>query len=339
MGRSWSHITMLSHDSPPRPLLPALDTNTMVEPKPDASAGEIFLSPRVIDSATFNEFAQRLRSLIDQADASAQSLRDAMAQATATTKSLDQSAAAQKERLQAAVKVLRAIDAVSVPAPAPAPIKLNETELQMVVAESRKELGVCADELIARIMDHSQNASRTTDALTIKLDAAVSRASSSRGQLDLSDQHAQATSAQLASQGLSLEALHKRITDSLEQFEDAAAQTIADANEADIGESAADSQAIVSTEPNEPPAPVAEPLASLCAQAQQLKDEIAESILESSDQLDELNTRRRQLAGKVRDAILACQRAEASLLNTAQRVQTQAIASSVKSESSASSES
>ncbi len=334
---------MQSLDSPPRPLTPALDSHTMVEPKPDASVGEIFLSPRVIDTATFNEFAQRLRSLIGQADASAQSLRDTMAEAAVAKKSIDQSAAAQKDRLQAAVKVLRAIDAVGAPAiepaaaPAAAPVKLDKAELEKIMTEARNELGACADELIARVEHGSQEAVRKADTQSFKLSAAVShavsRAASSRGQLEQSQEQAQKTSGQLASQGLSLSALHTRITDSLKELEEAAALTIADAHVRETDEPVADTDMTPNIEQDDVSAPIDGPLASLCEQAQQLKDEIAQSIVDGSDQLDELNTRRRQLAGKVRDAILACQRAEASMLNTTQRMQTQTLASSAKSES------
>lgn len=301
----------------------------LVEPKPDASSGEIFLSPRVIDSATYNEFAQRLRSLIDQADASAQSLRDTMAQASVVGTSLDHSAAAQKQRLQAAVKVIRAIDAVS--APAPTPITHDPSELQAALAESKKELGACADELIARVQRDSQDAVRMVDALTIKLAAAVSRAASSRGELDQSADQAQKTSTQLANQGRSLAALHVRANEALEQLEAAPARvrTAPDKPDGDGPDSCSDVKTAAGE--NDAISPGTGELASLCEQAQQLKDEIARSILDGGAQLDELNTRRRQLAGKVRDAILACQHAEASLLNTTQRVKVQALASSGRS--------
>lgn len=78
---------------------------------PTASLVEdIFLSPRVIDSATYAEFAESLRHLVAEAGRGRETIRQAMRETDGVVKQLQETAAQAGERLRPAVKLIPTID-------------------------------------------------------------------------------------------------------------------------------------------------------------------------------------------------------------------------------------
>jgi len=73
------------------------------------TAEEIFLSPRVIDRAAFESYAERLRALIDELGAESAALRGTIEEARATHKGLTDLGAKNKDHLELSAKLLKTL--------------------------------------------------------------------------------------------------------------------------------------------------------------------------------------------------------------------------------------
>lgn len=79
--------------------------------KSAAEAGaEVFLSPRVVDKAAFDDFAAALRDLVDRAATHADPLREVTERAERTLTLIRESASRQQSRLDLALKTLAALE-------------------------------------------------------------------------------------------------------------------------------------------------------------------------------------------------------------------------------------
>jgi predicted phage tail protein len=79
--------------------------------KSAAEAGaEVFLSPRVVDKAAFDDFAAALRDLVDRAASHADPLREVTERAERTLTLIREAAARQQSRLDLALKTLAALE-------------------------------------------------------------------------------------------------------------------------------------------------------------------------------------------------------------------------------------
>lgn len=95
--------------------MPETETSAVVDapparrPPPESAEG-IFLSPRVVDEATFNDFAAALRDLVGRAEEHVEPLKTSTAQAERTLAAIKESAGRQQARLDLALKTLAAIE-------------------------------------------------------------------------------------------------------------------------------------------------------------------------------------------------------------------------------------
>ncbi|RMH28904.1 MAG: hypothetical protein D6693_02875 [Planctomycetota bacterium] len=287
---------------------PTLPASARADPLGDQSPVEVFVSPRVVDDTAFCEYARRLRELIRETDRTAQDLRRDLDEARRTRDQFDRIKAEQIERLQAAAKVLRALAAAGARAeqrastaspvepdmPAPAVGDAESIERASRAAERRLSLATrtALTELDRRARQHERALEARAADVGAALHAARRSEEAAREALD----EARALARSAAEQGRSLASLHDRVARALERLE--SAPSPADA------ERAADE---------------ARSLASLIDQAGQIREAIAESITESAGMLDEIHGRRKRLAGAVRDAVLACEKAEAVARATIER--------------------
>ncbi len=96
-------------------MLPETETAAVVDAPPaqratPAGAEGIFLSPRVVDEAAFNDFAAALRELVGRAGEHVEPLRAGTEQAERTLAAIKESAGRQQARLDLALKTLAAIE-------------------------------------------------------------------------------------------------------------------------------------------------------------------------------------------------------------------------------------
>ncbi len=73
-------------------------------------AEEVFLSPRVVDAATYAEFAESLRGLLAEADRGREALRQAVGETEGVVKRLDETATQAGDKLRPAVRLIPTID-------------------------------------------------------------------------------------------------------------------------------------------------------------------------------------------------------------------------------------
>lgn len=314
-----AHPTLADHAPPLVETKPA-ETRADSPPIGRPAVGEIFISPRLIDSVAFREYAQQLRTLIDDAESAAQSLRTGVTDAITTRRELDRARHEQVERLQAAGKVLRALAAVTKAAPAPGrseaptrpevrtpqePAHAQSAEaLERIVAAAQRRISLAAQTAEREIERRAAGAFRALDERAIEIEARLAALSRAEQSATEAATRADAVAARLAEQGRSLAALHERVRDAVATLEAAQAQTPAPAP-TEAATTPFDAAMI------EKGAGVARDLTSLIDQSERVRRDVSTFLLESSSMLDELHTRRRSLAGAVRDAVLACGKAEA----------------------------
>lgn len=80
------------------------------KPAPEQPAPEIFLSPRVVDAAAFEQFAGALRSLVGQATEHEQALQGRLSRSEAVLRQLTQAAPAVESKLSLATGTISTID-------------------------------------------------------------------------------------------------------------------------------------------------------------------------------------------------------------------------------------
>jgi chromosome segregation ATPase len=89
---------------------PALPAAAGAPPTPGPDSAGVFVSPRIIDRAAFGELSAALRTLIDQAAASAEPLRAATEQAARTLAAIQSAADRQQARFDQAERTLASLD-------------------------------------------------------------------------------------------------------------------------------------------------------------------------------------------------------------------------------------
>lgn len=276
----------------------------IVEPKATPAADEVFLSPRIVDAVAFEDFAHGLRDLIESAERAAQGLREQVREADAARAGMNQSKTEQIDRLRAGAKILRAITAATDRAVAPRrvepPPAPHTEQIDRAVAATERRLSLALRTAAREIERRCAEADRRADERTIALDARIDRLTQSERAAREAVAAAMDASARLTEQGRDMAALHERIARIVEELEASASAKNAQRG---AGE--------------ENGAFLARDLASLIDQAQQIRTAVAESINESSALLDEIQARRKRLAGAVRDAVLACEKAGAIAAHSA----------------------
>lgn len=307
-------------------------------PRSRAALDEIFISPRLIDSVAFREYAQQLRVLIDDAEHTAQTLREGVIEAVTTRRELDRARHEQVERLQAAGKVLRALAAVtktapptpatpaapatlteSAPIPVPpsrspptAPVARSESpdnatdaiDRAIAVAERRLSLAVQTAE--REIERRSAAAIQAIEERSLAIEARLDALERAEHAAADAATRAESAASKLSEQGRALAALHERVTQAVATLESAPAPSPPSRTEHKVTDGIA-----VSAESIERVAGSARDLTSLIDQSERVRRDVSAFLLESSSMLDELHARRKSLAGAVRDAVLACEKAEA----------------------------
>lgn len=208
----------------PHAAAPELAPRALVEPKADAGSSDIFIAPHVVDRVAFNEFAQRLRSLIDEASETAQSLRAATISAATIESRVTDQLERQSRQLAAAAKVLRAFDMVSRSAPLESHTHAHPSgnadpaQVEQQLGRVRQQIRASVDSAINEIERRSSSALASLQDRQVRLEArldALARKERTitelldtvRGELD-----------SMSAKGRSLVALHCRVEDAIEQF-------------------------------------------------------------------------------------------------------------------------
>lgn len=306
--------------------------------------GDIFISPRLIDSVAFREYAQQLRSLIDDAEHAAQSLRTGVTDAITTRRELDRARHEQVERLQAAGKVLRALAAVTktppaVPPPATdtvagvapaspaAPVArvdaaqavsaptvepersespaITLETIDRAIAAAERRLALTARTAEREIERRAAGVLRALDERALEIDARIAALARAEQSATEAASRADAAMSKISEQGRSLAALHERVREAVASLESSSRPAPAPAPAAAEPETPRLNAAMI-----EKGAGLARDLTSLLDQSERVRRDVSTFLLEASTMLDELHTRRRSLAGAVRDAVLACDKAE-----------------------------
>lgn len=304
-------------------------SDVIFEAKSASASDEIFLSPHVVDANEFDDFAQRLRSLILQADQTAQSLRSAAASAQSTRTELNSSALEQTKRLKAAAKVLRAIAAVEAKIglapkeqtvvsvtheePAADEQATGRAMVDQLIARAQRQLAVSMDSAAQEIDRRVQIATDAIDAKQLELDTRMTALERKEDAIEQSLAGAHGESTSLGDQGRALAALHDRVREALETLDErlTASAPPAISHDADV-----DHAVNHATESTAQCVEITQDLASLLEQAAEIRTEIVESISESDRLLDEIKARRKKLAAMVRDTLIACDKAESSMSET-----------------------
>jgi len=287
------------------PAEPIVETKASVEPV------EVFLSPRVVDAATFRDYARELRELIGQSEQAAQGLRRDLAEANTARAEFDRAKTEQMQRLKAAAQVLRAIsaatdradastatppDAEPIHAPPLPPSASVLQEIERTIHAAERRLALATRTAITEMDRAAREHCRALDARATDIGAALHAVRRAEGSAGEALDEARALAAGATERGRSLASLHERVAEALTRLE-----------------------ATPPPEQIQAGAATTRDLASLVEQAAQVRSEIADSITAAATMLDEVNARRRRLAGAVRDAILACEKAEAIARSTTDR--------------------
>ncbi len=320
--------------APARPLVESKPAEALADSPPQnrPAIGDIFISPRLIDSVAFREYAQQLRTLLDDAEHAAQSLRTGVTDAITTRRELDRARHEQVERLQAAGKVLRALAAVTSSSGCPCacsvgccsptpgrseaptrPVVITSQEpahagpaeaLERIVAAAERRLSLAAQTAEREIERRAAGAFRALDERAIEIEARLAALARAEQSATEAATRADAVVTKLAEQGRSLAALHERVRNAVATLEAGQSQTPVVAP-TEAATTPIDAAMI------EKGAGVARDLTSLIDQSERVRRDVSTFLLESSSMLDELHDKRRSLAGAVRDAVLACEKAQA----------------------------
>lgn len=283
---------------------------TLVEAKSSASRDEVFLSPHVIDRVAFEDYAQRLRLFIDEADSAAQALRISTGEALSVKDELIAGSREQSERLQAAAKVLRAIagmenrisagrpDAKHQPAPAPADAAESAVPadaMERLLARAQRQLTVSVQSAVREIERRGRETTLALDEHRIALDARAAELARREQIIDEAHRRANETAASLRAQGQSLAALYQRALVAIDEIE--RNRTEADHCRAEPAVT-------------EDSLGVMRDFASLLKQAGEIRTAVSSAIVELSELLDRVQERQKKLTSVVRNAVVASVQAE-----------------------------
>lgn len=201
------------------------DTRGFVETKPSGPAEDIFLAPHVIDRTAFADYAQQLRSLIAEAEEKAQGLRGAMLEARSLDDQISSRAAEQSRQLAAAVKVLKAFDAVRRSAPPtphgeePRETALDIQQADQLTSRAQRQIRVSVESALAELDRRAGAVVSSIQERQARLEARLDAlARKEQAIADLLEQ-IERTTERVQEQGRSLVALHCRATDAIDRLE------------------------------------------------------------------------------------------------------------------------
>ncbi len=154
-------------------------------PSTPAEAGEMFLSPRVINQDAFEDYSAKLRELLDAADVRTTELKQTINEASASQKASQESQNRHKSQLEIVTKLLRALTAKS---------EQVNTSLERIEQKASRvdHFEETANSLLAQLSDRVENQATSptaTPEATPETDDIVpllERAESMRTEIELS---------------------------------------------------------------------------------------------------------------------------------------------------------
>jgi len=145
-------------------------------------AQNVFLSPRVVDQQAFTELADELRSIIDDATSSASHLRTTTEEITAVREELREAAGRQRQAIEIATKLMRALDAKNREAAA-TQRALGVAEAQAAQREASFS-GMVDDAVKRAVGDIEERLSRSIDERAAALNATLATIEETRSAIE-----------------------------------------------------------------------------------------------------------------------------------------------------------
>ncbi len=212
----------------PKLAAPSPDARTaspLVETKPSEANDEIFLSPRIVDHTAFEDYAQRLRRLIEESEDAAQGLRGAVLESASLDEKISNRTSELARQLGAAVKVLRAFEAMRRVAPSPQPnaesnvAEVSLPDAERLVARASRQISVSVESALAELDRRASAVVASIEERQVRLEARLDALARKEQAMTEMLATIEKSTASVQEQGRDLVALHCRTADAIAKLE------------------------------------------------------------------------------------------------------------------------